>query len=102
MISLKVRCTLRVSASSSALASTSSGSASIRADQVRLLGDELAEPHPLGRLDEDPDRPVGDLEHPGDDAGDADPLELIGTGLLELGVSGGDHHQRPLAARARR
>ena len=66
-------------------------------DEVRLLGDVVAQPHPVGGLNEDPDRAVGNLEHPRDDADDADVVELVGTGLLDLGVAGGDHHQRPLA-----
>ena len=65
--------------------------------QVGLLGDVVAEPHPLGPLDEDADRPVRDLEHPGDDPGDADVVELVGPGLVELGVARGDQHQHPLA-----
>ena len=67
-------------------------------DQVGLLGDVLGDPHPLGRLNEDPDRAVGHLEHPGDDPDHADVVELVGAGLVELGVAGGDQDERALAA----
>ncbi len=68
-----------------------------RRDQVGLGGDEAAEADPLGPLDEDPDRAVRDLQHPGDDAGDADPLDVVGTGLVQLGVLGGDHDEAAVA-----
>ena len=67
-------------------------------DQVGLLGHVVADPHPLGRLDEDPHRPVRDLEHPGDDADDADVVERVRAGLVELRVAGGDQDQGALAA----
>ena len=66
--------------------------------QVGLLGDVGAEPDPLGALDEDAQRAVGDLEHAGDDADDADVVEVVGAGLLVLGVAGGDHDQHPVGA----
>ena len=67
-------------------------------DEVGLLGDVRAESHPLGPLDEDPDRPVGDFDHPGDDAGDADVVEVGGARLVVLGIARGDHHQHPVGA----
>ncbi len=67
-------------------------------DQVGLLGDVGAEPHPLGALDEDAQGAVGDLQHPGDDADDADVVEVVGPGLLVLGVARGDHDQHPVGA----
>ena len=45
--------------------------------QVGLLGDVGAEPHPLRPLDEDAQRPVGDFQHAGDDADDADVVEAV-------------------------
>ena len=53
MISEKVRWTLRVSASSSGLGSIDVGQLGDPGDQVGLLGDVGAEPHPLRPLDED-------------------------------------------------
>ena len=97
MISLKVRWTLRASASSSGEGSTSSGSASIRATRYGPLGDVLAQPHPLRRLDEDADRAVGDLEHARDDTDHADVIEVVGARLVELGIARGDQGQGPLA-----
>ena len=66
--------------------------------QVGLLGHVVADAHPLRRLDEDPHRPVGNLEHAGDDADDADLIERVRAGLVELRVAGGDHDQGALAA----
>ena len=64
--------------------------------QVGLVGHVVAHPHPFGALDEDSDRPVGDLEHPRDDARDPDVVELVGPGLIHLRVAGGNQDQRPL------
>ena len=97
MISLNVRWTLAVSARSSGPSSSTSGSSWIRANEVGIGGGELVQLDPLGPLHQDPDRAVGDLEHPGDDAGHADPLELLGAGLLQLRIGGGDHDERPIA-----
>ena len=66
-------------------------------DQVRLLGHEVADPDPLRALDEDPDRAVRDLEHPRDDPGNPDVVEVIRARLLDLGVARCDQGQRPLA-----
>ena len=73
---MKVRWTLRVSASSSAEGSTTSGQRLDPRHQIGLLGDVVAEPDPLGPLDEDADRAIRDLEHPGDDPGHAHVVEL--------------------------
>ena len=97
-ISEKVRCTLRVSASSSALALDDVGQLGDARDQVGLLGDVGTEAHALDALDEDAQRPVGDLEHAGDEADDADLVELVRARLLVLGVAGGDHRQHPVGA----
>ena len=67
-------------------------------DEVGLLGDVGAEADPLRPLDEDADRAVGNLEHAGDDADDADLVEVVGPGLLVLGVARGDHRQHPVGA----
>ena len=97
MISENVRWTLRVSASSSALGATRSGQRLDPRDEVRLLGDVVRYPHALGSLDEDADGPVRDPQHPRHDAGDADVVEVVGPGLVQLRVARGDHHQHPLA-----
>ena len=97
MISVKERWTLRVSASSSGERLDHVGQRLDPRHQIGLLGDEVAEPHALRPLDEDADRAVRDLEHPGDDPGDPHVVELVGAGLVELGVTGGDQDQHPLA-----
>ena len=66
--------------------------------QVGLLADVGVEPDPLGPLDEDAQRAVGDLDHAGDDADHADLVEVVGAGLLVLGIARGDHDQHPVAA----
>ena len=98
MISEKVRWTLRVSASSSGARLDHVGQLGDPRHQVGLLGDERADAHPLGALDEDPQRAVGDLEHARDDAGDADVVELVGARAPRPRGRGGDHHQHPVAA----
>jgi hypothetical protein len=65
--------------------------------QIGLLGDVLLDPDPLGALHQDPNRPVGNLQHPGHHPGHADVVELLWTGLLELGLARGDHHQHAVA-----
>ena len=66
-------------------------------DEVRLLGHVVAEPHPLGSLDQDPNGPVRDLEHPRDDPHDPHVVELVRPGLVELRVARGDQREHPLA-----
>ena len=81
----KVFWTWRVSASSSDDSSMTSGSSWMRATRYGSLGDEVVDAHALAALDEDAQRPVGHLQHARDDAGDADPVEVVGAGLLDLG-----------------
>ena len=66
--------------------------------QVGLLGDVGAEANPLCALDEDAQGAVGDLEHAGDDADHADLVEVLGAGLVVLGIESGDHRQHPVGA----
>ena len=76
-------------------------------DDVGLLGDlgdevgRLARPavdaHALGALDEQAQRAVGDLQHPRHDTDDADVVEILRAGLLELGLAAGDHHEHAVA-----
>src|SRR4051794_24769481 len=66
-------------------------------DEVGRLADPVGELDALGALDQDAQRPVGDLEHPRDRADDADVVELLGAGRLELGVARGDHDQQAVA-----
>ena len=54
-------------------------------DQVGLLATQLVDLHALARLDEDAQAAVGHLEHARDDAGDADGVQLVGPGRLEVG-----------------
>ena len=98
MISEKVRCTLRVSASSSGLLLDHVGELGDPRDEVGLVGHIGAEADPLRGLHEDAERAVGDLQHAGDDAGDADVIEVVGARRVQLGVAGGDHDQHPVGA----
>ncbi len=66
-------------------------------DQIRVGGDETLEPDSLRALDQNPDRAVRHLEHPGHHACHADPLDVVGPRLLELGVLGGDHDEAAIA-----
>ena len=94
MICVNIVRTLRTSASSSGPV----------LDHVGQLGDarrpgtgsvetHSLDPHALAALHEHAQRAVGHLEHARDHAGDADLVELLGPGLLGLGVAAGDHHE---------
>ena len=99
MICENVLCTLRSSASSSGEGSTSSGSSSIWATRYGSVCDELAE---LARAGAPCTRmrsvPSGTLIMRATVAGHAHVVELVGAGLLDLGVARGDHHEHPVAA----
>ena len=66
-------------------------------DEVGGLLHEAVDVDALGALDQDPQRPVGDLEHPRDGAHHAHAVELVRAGSLELRVARGDHDQHPVA-----
>ncbi len=89
--------TLRLSAVSSGVSVTVSGSSVISAARYGVSCVKSLEPDALGALDEDPQRPVGDLEHAGDRADHADAVEVVRPGLLELRVLRGDHDQHAVA-----
>ena len=97
MMCVNVCWTLRISAVSSGPSSTSSGSSETLRDEVGLLADPLVDLHPLAGLDEDPQAAVGHLEHARDDARDADGVQLVRPGRLEVGVLGAEHDQHPVA-----
>ena len=61
--------------------------------EVGVGGGPLLDAHALAALDEHAQRPVGHLEHARHDAGDADRVQLLGPGLLRVGVAAGDHHE---------
>ena len=64
---------------------------------------KLAEADPLGALDEDPDRAVGDLQHPRDDAGDPDAARCSsGPGSSSSGSLEATMTSTAVAARGRR
>ena len=65
--------------------------------EVGLLADPLLDLHALAGLDEDPQAAVGHLEHARDDARDADGVQLVGAGRLEVRVLGAQHHEHPVA-----
>ena len=67
------------------------------ADEVRLVLPRLDEPDPLEPLDEDAQRPVGDLDHLVDDRGRADLVQVVPAGLLGLRVPDGDEREHPVA-----
>ena len=89
--------TLRMSAVSSGDSSMTSGSSVISRDEVGLAAAPAVDLHALRALDEHPQRAVGHLEHARDDADDADVVELLRAGLLELGLTAGDHDEHPVA-----
>ena len=66
-------------------------------DEVRDLALPAVDPHALGALHEQPQRPVGDLQHPRDDADDADLVEVRRARLLEVGLAAGDHDEHAIA-----
>ena len=66
-------------------------------DEVRLVGDPLSEPDALETLHEDPQRPVGHLDHLVHERCGADLVEVVPPGLLGLGVLDGHERQHPLA-----
>ena len=103
MMCVNVCWTLRISAVSSGPSSTSSGSSETVRDEVGLLADPLLDAAPAGRawtrIRSDA---VGHLEHARDDARDADGVQLLGPGRLEVRVLGAEHHEHAVAGRARR
>ena len=69
--------TLRMSAVSSGPSRDDVGRLDDAGDEVGVLLLVALDRHPLAALDEDPQRPVGDLEHPRDDARHADVVEVV-------------------------
>ena len=55
-------------------------------DQVRLGPDGAGEPDAVEAADQDPDRAVGELQHPLDDGCGADLVQILLRGLLDGGV----------------
>jgi hypothetical protein len=68
-------------------------------DEIRIGGDEAGDLDSLRAVHEDADRPVRHLQHPRHHAGHAHPVELVGPGLLLVGVLRGDHHQHAVAGK---
>ena len=66
-------------------------------DEVGRLAHPAPDPHALGALHEDAQGPVGDLEHAGDRAHDADLVQLLGARHLDRRVLRGDHDEHPVA-----
>ena len=62
-------------------------------DQVGIVLDVLGDLDPLGRLNQHPDRAVGNLEHAGDHPDHANVVELVRGRVIGLGVAGGDQDQ---------
>ena len=66
-------------------------------DEVGLVLDRLDEPDALDALDEDPQRPVGHLDHLVDDGDGADAVEVVPTRRLGLLVLDREEGEHPLA-----
>ena len=66
-------------------------------DEVGRLGDPLVDADALAALDEDPQRPVGHLEHARDGAHDAVVVELVGRRRLRVRVAAAHHHELAVA-----
>jgi hypothetical protein len=67
------------------------------ADEVRRVLDPAEHADSLEALDEDPQRPVGDLDHLVDQGRRPDVVELREAGLLDLRVADGDEREHPIA-----
>ena len=65
--------------------------------EVGLPLDVLRDPDALCAVDEDPQRAVGHLHHPGDRARHAHVVEVLRPRVLDLAVARGHHHQHPVA-----
>ena len=66
-------------------------------DEIGLVLDLLDEPDPLDALDEDPQRPVGHLDHLVDDRDGADAVEVIPARRVGLLVLDREKREHPLA-----
>ena len=66
-------------------------------DEVGLVLDRLDEPDALDALDEDPQRPVGHLDHLVDDGDGADAVEVVPARRVGLLVLDGEEGEHPLA-----
>ena len=67
-------------------------------DEVGLTGYEAGQAHARARLDEDPQRAVGHLEHSRDRAEHAVLVDLVGPGGVDFGLAARDHRQHAVAA----
>ena len=67
-------------------------------DEVGVLGRDAGEAHARPGLHEDPQRPVGHLEHARDRADDAHVVQLVGSRRLDIRVAAGDHREHAVAA----
>ena len=67
-------------------------------DEVGLGGHELAQLDPLAALDEDANRAVRHLQHARHNTHDPHAVEVVGAGLLVVGVLRRDHHEHAVAA----
>ena len=66
-------------------------------DEVRLVLDWALEADPPDSLDEDPERPVGDLDHLVHDRGRPDLVEVVPAGWVRVLVLDRDEREQPLA-----
>ena len=94
--------TLRISAVSSVLCWTTSGASAISATRYGSVRDPPVDPDALAALDQHPQRPVGDPDHPRDVADHPDRVEVLRRRRLDLGIAAGDHRDRAVAAQRRR
>ena len=67
------------------------------AEQVRLGVEACVELHAVEPLHEDPERPVGDLDHLVDERDGADVVDVVPAGRVERAVARRDEHEQALA-----
>ena len=67
-------------------------------DEVGRLARERLQADPRPGLDQDPQRPVGDLEHARDRADDADGVQLVGPRRVDLRIARGDQREHAVGA----
>ena len=66
-------------------------------DEVGLAVDRLDELDPVEAADEDPKRPVGDLDHLVDDRDRSDLVDVVEAGRVDRGVARGDECEEAVA-----
>ena len=89
--------TLRVSASTSGVSSSTSGSALNSPSRYGSVSSRCVEPDAVEALDEDAQRPVGHLDHLVDERDRADLVDVVPAGRVDRRVARGDEREQPVA-----